>query len=100
MQTHASITRHRTDDEGFVCRSLTWLSGHLDRRRPRGVCEEPLIGALQDVPQGCHRKATGQSVTNSNNTGQYFGFRLLPDVEVLYLKGPCTWQPGQSRVPG
>jgi hypothetical protein len=30
--------------------------------------------------------------TGSNNTGQYFGFTLSPDMTILTLKGNCRWQ--------
>jgi hypothetical protein len=34
----------------------------------------------------------GDPETKSNNTGQYFGFTLSPNMTSLRLKGYCTWQ--------
>jgi hypothetical protein len=53
---------------------------------------------LDDICVADQRTVTGRTESASNNTGQYFGFHLVPDLDVLTLKGSCRWQPGQSRV--
>jgi len=41
----------------------------------------------------------GPSEGRSNNTGQYFGFQLLPNLDVLSLKGYCNWETSPDLSP-